>query len=65
MQGPADPLEWAKHPRSPLALKYVQEGGLENRHLRAIFAAHVAAGVADATGRLLKRWDGAQWQPRG
>jgi hypothetical protein len=26
MQGPADPLEWAKHPRSPMAMKLVQEG---------------------------------------
>jgi hypothetical protein len=62
MQGPADPLEWAKHPRSPMAMERVVEGAKSNRHLREIFAAHVAAGVCDAEGRLLLRWDGLQWR---
>jgi len=62
MQGPADPLEWARHPRSQTAMKLVQEGAQTHRPLRAIFLAHVASGVADANGKLLLRWDGAQWR---
>lgn len=64
MLGPADPLEWAKHPRSQAAMKLVQEGAETHRHLRAIFSAHLASGVADARGNLRMRWDGTQWQPR-
>jgi len=30
--------------------------------LPGIFLAHVASGVADANGKLLLRWDGAQWR---
>ena len=55
-------MEWAKHPRSPMAMERVVEGAKLNRHLREIFAAHVAAGVCDAEGRLLLRWDGLQWR---
>ena len=61
-----DGLLWAKRPRSQKAMDMVADGKRESRRfpaLAAVFDQLVANGVANEAGKLLKRWDGAQWVP--
>ncbi len=61
--GDIDPLNWAKRPRSQIALNFLRHGAaLGDSRLAAILAGHVESGVCDATGRqLLQAWNGASW----
>jgi hypothetical protein len=63
MIGPADPLEWAKHPRSQAAMEVIARGAKENRQLRRLLEAHIQSGVCNEAGKLLSRWDGQKWRP--
>lgn len=60
MQGPADPLEWAKNPRSQTAMALIKDGARQNLKLRAIFQAHIEAGICRADGVLLVAPDGSR-----
>jgi len=62
MQGPADPLDWAKRPRSATALQAIRDGARRDRRLRALYQEHVASGVCDDRGNPLQLWDGHTWQ---
>lgn len=57
-----DSLGWAEKPRSQNALDLVTAGANEgDARLVAILAQLVTDGVCNEAGRLLARWDGAQW----
>ena len=62
MKGPADPLEWAKRPRSHTAMQAIRNGARRDRKLRAIYQEHIASGVCDDRGNLRQVWDGRCWQ---
>jgi hypothetical protein len=56
-----DDLAWAKKPRSHHAAASIYaEGKAGNAVMQEIFAGHVASGVMEINGKLLKRWDGVQ-----
>ncbi len=61
MIGPADPIGWAKQPRSPAAIAAVKDLAGKDRRFRMIWAALVEAGVATPEGKPLETWDGKQW----
>ncbi|EXI92077.1 MAG: hypothetical protein AW12_00820 [Candidatus Accumulibacter sp. BA-94] len=58
---PVDPLDWAKHPRSPEALRFLVQAAKNDRVLYRILTQLVADKVCTADGVLLRRWDGARW----
>lgn len=62
-----DPLEWAKKPRSQVALDFLRRGAeLGDSKLAGILSGHVTAGVCDAEGRNLRKWwNGYSWQQQG
>lgn len=62
MNGPADPLGWAKQPRSPQALAAVVRLAQSDPRFRAVLAGLVRQGVASEDQRLLRRWCGTEWQ---
>lgn len=62
MMGPADPLEWARHPRSREAIAAVQNLAGRDRRFREIWDKHVRDGVVTDRGTPRVVWDGAQWR---
>lgn len=58
---PTDPLDWAKHPRSPDALRVLVQAAKNDRVLYRILNDLVAQKVCTAAGVLLFRWDGSRW----
>lgn len=61
MFGNGDPLDWARHPRSQVALTLLFNGASRDRQLAAIQAKLIKDGVASEQGRLLFFWDGSNW----
>lgn len=59
----ADPLAWAAHPGSQVAMNAIWREGMHqgNSVLRAILDKHIADGICSSAGRLLMRWDGSKW----
>lgn len=53
MQGPRDPLAWAKHPASPTAALAVRELAQKDKRFRAIWQVLLAEGIVAQNGRLL------------
>jgi hypothetical protein len=61
--GEADPLKWAKLPKSQTALDLLTAGAKEgDSRLAEILAGHVRDGVCSESGKLLQRWDGLAWR---
>jgi hypothetical protein len=58
--GPDDKLEWAKRPRSAIAMHTICIGATHDSRLAAILAELREQGVCDDHGRLLRRWDSQQ-----
>lgn len=57
-----DPLLWAKRPKSQKAMDRVIDGAKRNMALAKIVSDHVANGICNESGKLLKRYKGAgQW----
>lgn len=61
MIGPADPLGWAKKPRSREAIANVHELSSKDRRFRKIWQDLVEARVATPEGKPLALWDGLKW----
>lgn len=61
---PTDPLDWAKHPRSPEALRRLVQAAKGDRELYRIFNQLIDNGVCTASGMLLQCWDGTRWVKR-
>lgn len=62
MMAPADPLEWAKHPRSREAIAAVQNLAGRDRRFRTIWDKLVRDGVVSDSGTPLAVWDGGRWR---
>jgi hypothetical protein len=57
-----DPLTWARKPKSQKALDMVLDGAKRNMALAQIVVEHVANGICNEAGKLLKRYKGqGQW----
>lgn len=61
MIGPADPLGWAKKPRSREAIANVHELSSKDRRFRKIWQDLVEARVVTPEGKPLALWDGMKW----
>lgn len=54
-----DPLRWATHPRSPLALHAVIDGAHDGiSALATIHQSLISDGICSESGRLLLAWNG-------
>lgn len=60
---PADPLEWARHPKTQPALDHLRRNMRSDRRLMAIYAELVEIKACTPSGKLLCRWDGHKWIP--
>lgn len=52
-----DPLDWARRPVSPIAVRSVIDTAKRDNRFRAIVAELEAAGVIDSEGHAVKLWD--------
>ncbi len=62
MRGPADPLGWAKRPRSRMAIAWVRDLSKKDKRFRAIWKILVDTGIAMADGTPQQCWTGVQWE---
>lgn len=61
MNGPADPIGWAKHPRSREAIAVVKELATRDRRFAAIWAVYLTDGIVSEAGNPLQIWNGQRW----
>lgn len=60
-----DDLLWARRPKSQKAMDSISDARKQPGQfgaLAAIFEQHLADGVCDELGKLLKRWNGLEWE---
>ncbi len=61
MFGHGDPLDWARHPRSQVALTQLFNSATRDRQLAPIKEKLIKDGIASSEGSLLFFWNGSKW----